>query len=519
MSRKKTDEQFKKEFSIKGDSNIELLGEYTGQKVVIPARCKVCGYEYNAWPMALLRGSGCKKCKGLFRKTTEEFSSELRLVNPDILVVGEYLDNKKHIDIICKKCNNNWSASPVNLLKGYGCPVCNGGIRKEEEVFLAEMKALHPDIEILEPYKSALEKIEFKCKRCGNGWKTTPSQLINAKSGCPSCAHTQTSFIEQCILEICRSVFGSQRVISRDRSIIGCELDIVILDENFIPMFAIEPGSWTLHCKPNIQIRDEEKRTLCKAKNIPLLTIYDQDRKGEVESTDEIWSYSHTFSVAKYESVCRLLKRISQHFDFSVEEIDFESVIKTAHEKSRRISTTEFKQQLSEINPNLVVIGEYNGSMRKTLVECKKCKYRWEPTPQMLLKLKTGCPKCANVPRKNTESFIEEMKTINPNIIIEGKYINAKTKIEVRCKICNHIYQATPDKLHSGRGCPKCAEQTRGAKSRKAVINVTTGKLYPSIRTAEMETGINNIGACCRGVIKLAGGFKWEFFGCEQTPK
>lgn len=51
---------------------------------------------------------------------------------------------------------------------------------------------------------------------------------------------------------------------------------------------------------------------------------------------------------------------------------------------------------------------------------------------------------------------------------------------------------------------------------KQAVICKTTGKVYPSIKDAFNETGINNISACCRGKIKSAGKYNgkpcvWEY--------
>jgi hypothetical protein len=103
------------------------------------------------------------------------------------------------------------------------------------------------------------------------------------------------------------------------------------------------------------------------------------------------------------------------------------------------------------------------------------------------------------------------MKSINPNIKVLSEYVNAKTKVTVQCLACNHIYKVTPDKLHSGRGCPACAQRSRAKKRSKSVVNVDTGEKYESIRIATRSTGINNIGTCCRGKLETAGGYRWEF--------
>ena len=61
--------------------------------------------------------------------------------------------------------------------------------------------------------------------------------------------------------------------------------------------------------------------------------------------------------------------------------------------------------------------------------------------------------------RKTHQEFLEEMKFLNPSILILGKYVGAKTKILCECKLCNHKWSPTPSSLLTGRGCPVCANK------------------------------------------------------------
>ena len=58
------------------------------------------------------------------RKTHEEFVEEMKVINPDIEIIGEYITNRTPIKCICKKDGHEWSPIPTHLLKGGGCPVC-----------------------------------------------------------------------------------------------------------------------------------------------------------------------------------------------------------------------------------------------------------------------------------------------------------------------------------------------------------------------------------------------------------
>ena len=67
------------------------------------------------------------------------------------------------------------------------------------------------------------------------------------------------------------------------------------------------------------------------------------------------------------------------------------------------------------------------------------------------------------VRRLTHEEFVNRMREINNDIEILGEYINANTKIKVRCKIDGYEWEATPNNLLSGNGCPKCNE-SKGEK-------------------------------------------------------
>lgn len=59
---------------------------------------------------------------------------------------------------------------------------------------------------------------------------------------------------------------------------------------------------------------------------------------------------------------------------------------------------------------------------------------------------------------KTTESFIEEAKIKNKNSFDYSKvtYVNNRTKIELKCNVCGHVFQRTPKDHLRGYGCPKC---------------------------------------------------------------
>jgi hypothetical protein len=122
--RKKTNEQFVKELELV-NPNIEPLSEYSKNIDTVTCRCKVCGLIWNtSTANNLLQGHGCPKCGNVYKKSTSDFVEELKNVNKNIEVLGEYKGNKTPIECKCKICGSTWSAKPNNLLNGTGCPIC-----------------------------------------------------------------------------------------------------------------------------------------------------------------------------------------------------------------------------------------------------------------------------------------------------------------------------------------------------------------------------------------------------------
>ena len=82
------------------------------------------GHKYKAKIADRVYGSGCSKCVGLKKKTTDEFREEMREKCPDILVLGEYINSKTGILCRCLKCGCEWSPTPKTVLRNHGCPDC-----------------------------------------------------------------------------------------------------------------------------------------------------------------------------------------------------------------------------------------------------------------------------------------------------------------------------------------------------------------------------------------------------------
>lgn len=179
--------------------DFELLESFERTGKSILCRCKKCGYEWKASPVRLLKKrSGCPRCTGRKKYTTEEFVEKLKGINPDVTILEPYPENNKiKVLCLCNKCGNRFRMRPNNLLSGQGCPKCKNKEvyqkhTKKNDVFVKELEVVNPDIIAVDPYQNNKRKITCRCKKCGNQWKATPNSLLRGY-GCPVCSRKKAS--------------------------------------------------------------------------------------------------------------------------------------------------------------------------------------------------------------------------------------------------------------------------------------------------------------------------------------
>lgn len=123
---------------------------------------------------------------------------------------------------------------------------------------------------------------------------------------------------------------------------------------------------------------------------------------------------------------------------------------------------SDFLNRMREINPNIDIISNYRNVMTKVDCQCRICNHLWNATPNNLLR-GSGCPKCAGIAKLSQSEFTER---IPPNVTVESVYINSVTKIEAVCGICGFRWFAIPAELMRGAGCPKCRRKTQSIRQR-----------------------------------------------------
>lgn len=451
-----TTQEFIERLSI-ANPNVEVIGEYLNQRTKIHVKGKECGHEWLGNPSDLLSGHGCPKCRYInnskrSRMSHEIFIERLRQINPHIIVLDQYVTSQEELNVKCELCKYTWKVKPNTLLNGSGCANCAGLKKKTTNEFIEALRKINPTIEVQGEYTGNRSCVKVKCKTCGHTWAPTGKALLNGR-GCPQCSKAGTSFMEQFILAACKKVLGDDAVISRDRETLGIELDIYIPSKSL----AIEPGSWFWH--ENTFVGDIEKRSRAKAKGIRIITVYDTFPVTEkVPFSTDCYVFDGQLNEPGFSRLKTLTTELLEIIDetFSPSEEFWNEIIESAHKGSSRLSHEEFVEAIAEITPTIEITGRYTANKTRISAKCTICGYEWSTTPAMLLK-GSGCVSCAGLKKKTTEEFIEQLAKISPSIEVLGEYSNTSTKIKVRNKECGHLWYATPNSLLRGSNCPQCA--------------------------------------------------------------
>ena len=191
MRRQKTHEEYVSEVAIK-NPNIQVVGKYIKAKIPIEHFCKKHNIYWNAIPSNILKGCGCPECSkekigNKNRKTHEQYINELKIINPNIKVIGVYIDALTPILHRCKACGYKWMARPGNILSGKGCPKCANILKKTPDEYRKKMSIINPNIEVIGDYDGVNIPIIHKCKIHNIEWLTTPASTLQG-CGCPQCS-------------------------------------------------------------------------------------------------------------------------------------------------------------------------------------------------------------------------------------------------------------------------------------------------------------------------------------------
>lgn len=136
----------------------------------------------------------------------------------------------------------------------------------------------------------------------------------------------------------------------------------------------------------------------------------------------------------------------------------------------KTLTNEEFLYKLSLVTDKIIPLENYKKRSEKISFKCLDCGHIWSAQPGNILNGE-GCPKCCFNSTYTNEEFRERIKEINDEIIVLGDYNGSLQPIECECKKCGHIWTTKATYLVRGCGCPICKESNGERAIRKYCEN------------------------------------------------
>ena len=206
----KTIEFINKAKKVHGDKYDYSKVNYINVKTKITVICKEhC--EFNATPTNHINNkSGCPKCSGLYKPTTNEWIEKAKQIHSDNYDYSKvkYINSNTKIIIICKE-HGEYEQTPDSHIRNAGCQKCSGNYIPTTNEWIEKAKQIHSDKYDYSKVKyiNSKTKIIIICKEHCE-FNQNPSDHLQGK-GCIVCSNinnanlkrkTKTEFITNSII-------------------------------------------------------------------------------------------------------------------------------------------------------------------------------------------------------------------------------------------------------------------------------------------------------------------------------
>ena len=205
-----TEDFIAKAREVHGDKYDYSKVEYITKKTKVCIICPKHG-EFWQKPANHLLGQGCPKCGGSAKLTTDDFIAKAREVHGDKYDYSkvEYVNSKTPVCIICPEHGEFWQ-KPNYHLSGSGCDKCGGTYKYTTEEFIAKAREVHGDKYDYSKvkYVNASTKVCIICPEHGEFWQA-PNSHLNGR-GCPKCGHENANMTTEEFIKKARAIHGDK---------------------------------------------------------------------------------------------------------------------------------------------------------------------------------------------------------------------------------------------------------------------------------------------------------------------
>ena len=353
------------------------------------------------------------------RKTHEEYVEELKIKNPNVEVIGKYINANTKILHKCLIHDTCWDTTPSRVLQGMGCKKCHiekciqSNTRSHEE-YVKQLQNVNPNIIPLEQFKTINDPILHHCKKHNVTWKVIPDNVLRGR-GCRECGKEKIGDKNK------KTYAQYQNELNQKFPHIKCIGNYINFTTAVSHKCTICDYEWTA-VPVNVM----------KSVGCPRCThhLY-RDEETYIEELKQ--KNSQLELIGKFTNMnTSTLHRCKIH-DYTWDVLPSSIMSGTGcpicgREKSRVSRTKtpeEFEEELKQVNSNVICMEKYVNSTSKIKVKCLKCNHSWKTLPHNLLR---GV-KCPNCNKSNGENEITNWLTQNNiDYISQKRFKDCKDK-------------------------------------------------------------------------------------------
>ncbi len=499
-----------------------LTDQYMGSQSQMTWRC-ANGHEWQGtYSNIVNRGKWCPWCAGNKVDSATQLvrAQQVSQSHGGELLTPAYTGNKVPMRWRCSE-GHEWNASFGTVVgRGAWCGRCRGSQREaHEQLAKAQEIAASKNGRCLDAgYLSNSEKMLWQCER-GHRWRATFYSVVQAGSWCPTCSAGLKERLVRHTLEILFGVpFKKHRPGWLQNPATGRLMELDGLNPELRLAFEYQgqqhyrvvlPFKMDAARLESSQLRDEQKRLLCKEHGIALLEI---PYSVESEKLPE-WISNAIVSMPESE---RLTQRMGDWRSvhptewLASDSYSIEALAAFAKEKNGRCLSTTYVgvkekyrwrcvnghewdatwdslknqdswcpvccgnvipnalldlQKIAESRGGRLVSTDFLGMQKKHQWRCS-LGHEWEAKPSHVKHAESWCPICAGHVLIEPLKQLQHIAEGRGGLCLSDQYVSSTTKLRWRCAD-GHEWEAVPSSIKAGKWCPTCATKLRIATRQK----------------------------------------------------
>ena len=410
-----------------------------------PAECMTCGHHWSPRPNNVSIGHGCPKCAGAVPLTPEEWDE--RAAALQIEWRGPPAQRRERRAARCTACGYEWATTHAAVAHGQGCPRCAGQLPDPEEW---HRRAAARGITWLEEPTRATHRTPARCEVCGHEWHTTPTYLL--KGGCPTCGK--------------RKMWESRERLSQgewDRRAMGSGL--IWLEPVRLAMEAAAARCLTCGYEWKPKPNNVQQGKGCpKCAGVAPVTQDEWDERAEAAGV----AWLSPVANKRNPTPARCLA-------CGHEWAPWPDGIARGHGCPRcsglLVTQEEWEQRAAARNVR------WREPVRRgdepTPAECRTCGYEWSARPSGIAAGR-GCPRCGGTLPITPDEYDRRAAAVGIRWLDTPQSVTTRTPAV--CLTCDYEWDALPDTVTQGGGCPRCGGRLRITQeewdARAALVNV-----------------------------------------------